>query len=152
SASVLRELGPHLADIHGQHDQQLLFLADAQRDMLDAFGGHADRLERLAGVYANWRAAEEEFTQLEQSDQEKLRMLDLWSFQRKEIESAALQPDEDTTLEQERRILHNLQRLEENAGTAYAAIYDSPESALSLARQASKRVDDLCRIDAALEP
>src|SRR5579883_3266161 len=36
AASLLKELAPHLADIHGQHDQQLLFSADAQRDMLDA--------------------------------------------------------------------------------------------------------------------
>ncbi|HEV2448688.1 MAG TPA: DNA repair protein RecN, partial [Candidatus Sulfopaludibacter sp.] len=37
AAALLKELAPHLADIHGQHDQQLLFSADAQRDMLDAF-------------------------------------------------------------------------------------------------------------------
>ena len=38
TAALLRDLAPHLGDIHGQHDQQLLFSGDAQRDMLDAFG------------------------------------------------------------------------------------------------------------------
>src|ERR1051326_2328268 len=45
AVSLLKELAPHLADIHGQHDQQLLFAADAQRAMLDTFGGYADLLE-----------------------------------------------------------------------------------------------------------
>src|SRR5437763_3116809 len=30
AAGLLEDVGPPLADIHGQHDQQLLFLADAQ--------------------------------------------------------------------------------------------------------------------------
>jgi DNA repair protein RecN (Recombination protein N) len=87
---------------------------------------------------------------LERSEQEKLRLADLWSFQRKEIEAAALEPDEDAALENERRVLQNVQRLEEAAGTAYAVLYDSPESAISLTRAAARRVEDLCRIDDSL--
>jgi len=44
-----------------------------------------------------------------------------------------------------------VQRLQEAAETAYAAIYDSPESALSLARTAVKRLEELCRIDPSLD-
>src|SRR5438270_9841918 len=51
AASLLKELAPHLADIHGQHDQQLLFSPDAQRAMLDVFGGHGDLLDRIAAIY-----------------------------------------------------------------------------------------------------
>src|SRR5215471_1962196 len=51
SVALLRELAPLLADIHGQHDQQLLFSADAQRDMLDAFAGKAELVERVAALY-----------------------------------------------------------------------------------------------------
>jgi DNA repair protein RecN (Recombination protein N) len=151
AVSLLKELAPHLADIHGQHDQQLLFLADAQRDMLDAFAGHRDLSDRLAALYHQWRAASAELEELERSDQEKLRLLDLWSFQRKEIESAALQPEEDVALENERRVLQNVLRLEEAATAAYTAVYDGPESAVSLTRAAARRVEELCRIDSSLE-
>jgi len=151
AVSLLKELAPHLADIHGQHDQQLLFLADAQRDMLDAFAGHRDPLDRLAALYREWRAAAAELEELERSDQENLRLLDLWSFQRKEIESAALQPEEDVALENERRVLQNVLRLEEAASAAYTAVYDGPESAVSLTRAAARRVEELCRIDSSLE-
>ncbi|HTQ54694.1 MAG TPA: DNA repair protein RecN [Bryobacteraceae bacterium] len=150
AVSLLRDLAPLLGDIHGQHDQQLLFSADAQRDMLDAFAGGADLLARAGEVYRCWRAAGEALESLEHTEQEKLRLLDLWEFQRKEIEGAAPQPGEDEALEAERRVLQNLGRLQEHAGTAYAALYDSPESAQALVRTAAKRLDDLCRIDPTL--
>jgi DNA repair protein RecN (Recombination protein N) len=151
AASLLKDLAPHLADIHGQHDQQLLFSSDAQRDMLDAFAGHRDLLDRAADLYRQWKSAAAELEELERSEQEKLRLLDLWSFQRKEIETAALEPEEDVTLENERRVLQNFQRLQLAASAAYEAVYENPESALSLTRIAAKRVDELCRIDSSLE-
>ena len=150
AVSLLRDLAPLLGDIHGQHDQQLLFSADAQRDMLDAFAGGADLLARAGEVYRCWRAAGEALESLEHTEQEKLRLLDLWEFQRKEIEGAAPQPGEDEALEAERRVLQNLGRLQEHAGTAYAALYDSPESAQALVHTAARRLDDLCRIDPTL--
>src|SRR5271157_1498515 len=57
AVSLLKEMAPLLADIHGQHDQQLLFSSEAQRDMLDAFAAHGEPLERIAALYREWRAA-----------------------------------------------------------------------------------------------
>ncbi len=151
SAALLKDLAPLLADIHGQHDQQLLFIPEAQRDMLDVFAGNQDTLSRLADLYRGWKAAEQELSELERSEQEKLRLLDLWSFQRREIESAALKPEEDSALESERRVLQNVQRLQEAAEAAYLAAYDGPESALSLAHAAARKVDELRRIDPSLD-
>ncbi len=150
AVSLLRELAPLLGDIHGQHDQQLLFAADAQRDMLDAFGSAGGPRAHIAEIYACWRTAGATLETLERTEQEKLRLLDLWEFQRKEIEGAAPAAGEDESLEAERRVLQNLGRLQENAGTAYAALYDSPEAALAQVRLAAKRLDDVCRIDPSL--
>src|SRR3954470_17888858 len=55
AVSLLKELAPLLGDIHGQHDQQLLFSSEAQRDMLDAFAENAAPLCRLEEVYTGWR-------------------------------------------------------------------------------------------------
>jgi DNA repair protein RecN (Recombination protein N) len=151
AVSLLKELAPALADIHGQHDQQLLFSPEAQRDMLDSFATHRALLERIGGVYTSWRANSAELAELEGAEQEKLRLLDLWNFQRKEIEGAQLEDGEDAALENERRVLQNVQKLQESAATAYEAVYESPESAASLIRVAAKRLDELCRIDSSLE-
>src|SRR5689334_24290584 len=56
AVSLLRELAPLLGDIHGQHDQQLLFSPEAQREMLDAFAGAAELLRRLAAIHGRWQA------------------------------------------------------------------------------------------------
>lgn len=151
AVSLLKDLAPFLADIHGQHDQQLLFSPEAQRDMLDAFAAHRDSLDRAAAVFEQWHSAAAELESLQRSEQEKLRMLDLWSFQRKEIEAAALEPGEEIDLENERRVLQNIQRLEEAASTAYTAVYDGPASAVSLTHTAAKKIEELCRIDSSLE-
>lgn len=150
TAALLRELAPHLGDIHGQHDQQLLFQADTQREMLDNFAGAQKLLGEVGESYQALRQVDSELADIERSEQEKLRMLDLWQFQRREIESLRLQPGEDATLENERRVLQNLGRILETAGGAYAALYDSPESAVALTRLAAKKLEELARIDPAL--
>jgi DNA repair protein RecN (Recombination protein N) len=147
TVSLLREMAPFLGDIHGQHDQQMLYSPATQLDMLDAFAASADLTGPLAEIFHQWRDATRELEELERGEQEKLRLLDLWSFQRKEIEAVAPKPGEEAELEQERRVLQNTARLEEAAATAYAALYDAPESALAQLRVALRRLEDLLRID-----
>jgi DNA repair protein RecN (Recombination protein N) len=149
TAALLRDLAPYLGDIHGQHDQQRLFAADAQLDILDAFAG--TNLDRIAAVYREWRACATELAELERNEQEHLRLLDLWTFQRNEIDSARLKPAEDAELEAERRVLQNVGRLMDAANTAYAALYDAPESANAQLRVALRRIEELCRIDESLQ-
>src|SRR5580698_1016247 len=83
TGALLRELAIHLGDIHGQHDQQQLFKSDAQREMLDSFAGADDA---IGSIFHGWRKASAELEELESSAQEKLRLADLWNFQRNEIE------------------------------------------------------------------
>ena len=152
TAALLRDLAPYLGDIHGQHDQQSLFSPAAQLEMLDAFADNDPALAETAALYGRWRAVAREREDLERSEQEKLRLLDLWSFQRREIESAAPKPGEDAALEVERRVLQNVVRLEEGAHAAYAALYDSPGSAHAAIRGALRRLEELCKLDPALAP
>ena len=102
-----------------------------QRDILDAFAASENLLVELAEKFSKLRRIESELAEIERGEQEKLRMLDLWQFQRREIESLRLQPGEDSALESEGRVLQNLGRIQETAGAAYAALYDSPESAVA---------------------
>jgi DNA repair protein RecN (Recombination protein N) len=152
TATLLRELAPFLGDIHGQHEQQQLFSAEAQRELLDDFAGAAELCDRVAGLFHLWEQLRSELENLNRSEQEKLRLADLWSFQRKEIDSAGLNPGEDKQLENERAVLKNVAKLQENANAAYSALYDAPESASSQIRIALKKLEDLSRIDGSLLP
>ena len=150
TAALLRELSPHFGDIHGQHDQQQLFNAEAQLDIVDSYGKTSPLLDEIAEIYGEWRGCSAELAELERTEQEKLRLLDLWTFQRNEIESARLKPGEDTELDNERRVLQNVGKLMEAANTAYLALYDANESAYAQLRLALKRIEELCRIDESL--
>jgi DNA repair protein RecN (Recombination protein N) len=144
TGALLRELAPHLGDIHGQHDQQQLFKSDAQREMLDSFAGSDDAISSL---YDRWRRATAELEELDRTAQEKLRLADLWTFQRNEIETVSPLPNEDAELENERRVLRNVVKIEESANAAYAALYDAEESATAQLQIVLKKLDELARID-----
>jgi DNA repair protein RecN (Recombination protein N) len=159
TAAWLRDLAPHLADIHGQHEQQRLFSSAAQCEMLDAFAQNGPRLERVAAAFTRWRRAAAELEELDRTAQEKLRLADLWRFQRQEIEAVAPRPGEDAALENERRVLRNVVRLQELAGAAFGALSEDPGSVSSQLGGILKRLEELTRIDAsaaairaALEP
>jgi DNA repair protein RecN (Recombination protein N) len=147
TASLLKELARTLGDIHGQHDQQQLFSGGVQREMLDAFADSSEPLTEVASIYARWSAATSELADLDRTSQEKLRQADLWSFQRNEIEAVNPQVGEDLQLENERRVLRNVVRLQETAGAAYAALYEDPESVAAQLHTVVKRLEDLGRID-----
>ena len=142
TVALLRDLAPYLGDIHGQHDQQLLFSPDSQLDMLDAFAGSRDSRAAVRDAFRKWRAAEAELADLEGSEQEKLRLLDLWQFQCNEIENESPVAGEDLTLEEERRVQQNIGKLLENAGAALDSLYESEGSAFGTLRAAMRRLDD----------
>ncbi len=147
---LLRQLAPALGDIHGQNEQQSLFSAQRQRELLDEYARNEDSRKRVADAYAEWKTIRERLNELSQSEQEKLRLLDLWTFQRNEIDQVKPRPGEDAGLDAERKVLQNVTRLQESATAAFELLYESPESATTQLRQAVKRVDELLRIDQTL--
>ncbi|HTC88352.1 MAG TPA: DNA repair protein RecN [Bryobacteraceae bacterium] len=149
--ALLREIAPFLADIHGQHEQQQLFSSAAQLQSLDDFAGLEGQREEVAGLFRRWKGIESQLEELNRSEQEKLRMADLWSFQRKEIDTAALHPGEDAQLEQERLVQRNMAKLQDNANAAYAALYEEQSSVSAQLRTALKKVEELARIDTSLQ-
>ncbi|HXA63976.1 MAG TPA: DNA repair protein RecN [Bryobacteraceae bacterium] len=151
TAALLRTLAPYLGDIHGQHDQQQLFSAEAQLELLDQFADLEEAAEGVSALFREWKRIQDELSDLEKSEQEKLRLADLWSFQRKEIEAAGLKAGEDSELENERLVLKNVAKLQESANAGYSALYDAPESASSQIRIAIKKLEELCRIDGSLQ-
>lgn len=150
--AFLREIAPFLGDIHGQHEQQKLFSAEAQREMLDEAAGARELAAQVREAWRAWRAAGRELAELERAEQERLRLADLWSMQRNEIAAAALKPGEDAQLENERRVLRNVAKLSEAVAGAYGLLEESEASASSAVGQALKRLEEAARIDATLEP
>src|SRR5581483_11831445 len=82
TTAFLRQLAPALGDIHGQNEQQSLFSSQAQREILDEYAGALSLRAQAAEKFAQWRELGERIEELGRDEQEKLRLLDLWTFQR----------------------------------------------------------------------
>ena len=145
----LRELAPFLGDIHGQHEQQHLFSTAAQLDMLDAFAGTEALASEVSAVYRLWREGRKRLDELRGNEQERLRQLDLYEFQVREIEQAAPRPGETESLEKERLLLGNLERVQQTAASAYDRLYDSTVSAGAQLKAARRAIEELAQFDTA---
>lgn len=152
TVAFLRDLAPFLGDIHGQHDQQRLFSGEAQRGILDQALPDDSLLKETAEAYSNWRAAAAALDELDRAEKEKLRLADLWTMQRNEIESLGLAQDEDMQLENERNVLKNVTRLSEQVASAFEALSESDSSAASRVAVALKRLEESSRLDPKLQP
>lgn len=145
TVAVLRQLAPHLAVIHAQNEAVLSFDAQSRLALLDSFAG--SNLSPVTDAFAAWNGIRNRIADLERDEQDRIRLLDLWSFQRKEIAGANLLTGEDTKLEAEKRVLANSERILAAAMGAYDALYEGNVSASALIRSAARQLEELARID-----
>jgi DNA repair protein RecN (Recombination protein N) len=150
--AAAKELTPLLVEIHGQGEHASLLLREAQLDLLDAFARNAERVDEVAGLYARRRDLEREWASLNQSEQGRLRALDLLRFQVQELTAARLEPGEDERLESERAVLRNLEKVRAAAAAAHAALYEEEGSALARLDAAARSLDELGRYERSFEP
>ena len=145
TVSVLRQLAPHLATIHAQNETILLFDGPARLGLLDRFAG--SEIEPVASVYEAWKRTRARIEELEHGEQDRLRLVDLWMFQKREIEEAKLQAGEDDRLETEKRVLANAEKIYNAAMQAFDLLYEGDASTSSSLRAAQKQVEELARYE-----
>ena len=149
--AAAKDLAPLLVEVHGQGEHAALLRREAQLDLLDAFARAGERLAEVGALYERRRELEQEWTGLNQTEQERLQALDLLRFQVEELSQARLESGEDERLESERAVLRNLEKVRSAAATAHAALYDDEGSALARLAAVEHALDDLARYDRALE-
>jgi DNA repair protein RecN (Recombination protein N) len=145
TVTVLRQLAPYLATIHAQNQSLVSFDAAARLDLLDAFAG--TQLEPVSESFSSWKNVVGRIQELERDEQDRLRLLDLWSFQRREIEEAKLQPGEDERLETEKRVLANAEKIYSSAMSAFDLLYEGNTSTSASVRAAQKHLEELSRYE-----
>jgi DNA repair protein RecN (Recombination protein N) len=146
TVQVLKQLAPELALVHAQTETLSSFDPTQQRILLDRFAGIS--LDAAAEAYARWRAAQDKLNDLLQGEQDRLRMVDLWTYQRNEIEQAHLSAGEDEALETEKRVLANAEKLYAAALGAFDQLYEGSASAEAALQGAIRNVEELARYDA----
>jgi DNA repair protein RecN (Recombination protein N) len=145
TVAVLRLLAPELALVHAQSETLASFDQGQQRHLLDRFG--AISTDAVEEAYAHWREAQVKLEDLLKGEQDRLRMVDLWSYQLKEIEAAHLEAGEDAALATEKRVLANAEKLYAAAMGAFDQLYEGSTSAEAALRAALRNVEELARYD-----
>jgi DNA repair protein RecN (Recombination protein N) len=145
TVGVLKQLAPELALVHAQSETLSSFDQSQQRHLLDRFGAiSADAVE---ASYAAWKEASAKLADLLQGEADRLKMVDLWTYQAKEIEAARLEADEDQALETEKRVLANAEKLYAAAMGGFDQLYEGGISAEVNLRAAVRHVEELARYD-----
>jgi DNA repair protein RecN (Recombination protein N) len=150
--ATLSQLGTLLADIHGQHEQQLLLRSSVQLQFLDAFGAHQELTEQVKESFYLLQGVRSELERLQASEQERLQRLDTLHFQITDMDKLQLRAGLDVELEAERGLLASAEKRLSASQLAYQNIYEQEESSLSLLHQAEKGLEELCALDVQLEP
>ena len=139
-------LAPELALVHAQSETLVAFDGAQQRMLLDRFGDISS--EEVGAAFGRWKELEAKIQELQGVEQDRLRLMDLWSFQAKEIESAGItDAEEDVRLETEKRVLANSERLFAGATAAQELLYEAEVSAETLLGGALRHVEDLAKFD-----
>ena len=143
--SVLRLIGQHLVDIHGQHDQEELMRPQLHIQMLDGFGD-ADFLELKQAYQTNFEAyrnMRKQLLEVKKNQEEHKTRIEMLEFQMAEIESAALKPGEDIKLNQERDKLLNHKHIADTLTNAYTMLDNEEFSSLANVRSAMNDMESL---------
>ena len=147
--SVLKAIGQHLVDIHGQHDQEELMRPQLHIAMLDEFGDQEflTLKDRYYETFDRYRGLRKQVLTLQKNQQEHKARIEMLEFQIAEIESADLKSGEDLTLHQERDRLLNHKQIADTLTNAYAMLDNEDFSSLSNVRSAMNDLESIEEYD-----
>ena len=147
--SVLKAVGQHLVDIHGQHDQEELMRPQLHITMLDEFGDAAffQTKDAYRQTFEDYKRLRKQVVELQRNQQENKARIEMLEFQIAEIEAAALEVEEDVRLEQERQRLLNHKMIADTLTNAYTMLDAEEFSSLSNVRSAMNDLESIEEYD-----
>lgn len=101
SASLLKEIGSMLINIHGQHDNQILLDSDKHLRILDDFGGDNTLLDAYRETFRELQQTARKLGDLKRQEQFRIERSRYLNEIINDIGELELEENEDTILEQE---------------------------------------------------
>ena len=148
---MLRELGEHLVDIHGQHEHQSLLRRDAQREIVDDYAGLTPAVAALGQCYESFRTLEARREALLRQGADRGARVELLRFQVQELEALNLTREEIPELEAEHTRLANGAELLQGVQAAVQTLYEDDDAALvALLGRLTTKLEGLSHFDGRL--
>ena len=133
----LKELGPHILDIHSQYQTLTLTESTFQTQLLDTLADHSP-LSQYQTQYREYASLKHELEQLTAQESENKKAYDYNLFLFNELKAANLAEDEQQELEDEARMLEHAETIKEALGNV-AALCDGNEGDGVVSRRSSSR-------------
>lgn len=147
TVSILKEIGPTLVNIHGQHESYSLLSPNLHIKYLDSMGIPDDLTSGYIDAFENMRRAKKDYESLNLDEEQKTRQIDLLSYQINELEDAALQPGEEDELNRQRTMYGNSEKITRSIISAKEALDgdDETEGAASTVSSAAEDLEDAAK-------
>jgi DNA repair protein RecN (Recombination protein N) len=150
--SVMKEIGNHLVDLHGQHEHQSLLRVETHIELLDDFGGLIGMVEEFRKELNKLESYYKELDDLKHREGLLKEKRELYEFQLREIEAINPQIGEVEELESELKLLENAEKLYEATSRLYSMLYGSETSIHDLLVIVRNQLEDLSAIDKRFQP
>lgn len=148
---LLKQLGAHLIDIHGQNENQALLTSESQFALLaDYWPGIKEQLAVYQTAYRQWQSLQAELAAKKTASREYAQRLDMLRWQTNEIAAAQLQPGEDEKLEAEIKILSNAEKISDFVKGSYRLLENGDKNhagVLSGLTEIKQNLEALSRYD-----
>lgn len=149
--AMVKQVGQHIVDIHGQHDHQHLLKPSNQLRILDAFAKCLDDRRKFAEQLAELQLLTKSRRELTAGADLRRQQLDLYEFQADEIDATEPQAGEFPELQARHRVLGSLQKIKHDAGGAHAALYEAEGSVAERLQVITHLLIELAELDPGLE-
>lgn len=111
SVQMMRQLGQHLVEIHGQHDDRALVDTNAHRALLDAFAGLSDEVVSVQALYRTWKDAERGLKVHRAKVEAAAREADYLRSSVEELEALSPRDGEEEELAERRSVMQKSERI-----------------------------------------
>lgn len=147
NTTILKKVSTRLIDIHGQHEHQSLMDNEYQLDILDLFskGEIEPYLDKLNSLIDNLQQVNTDLSGLGGNIEQKQNLIDLYTYQINEIDSANIKDGEYEDLLQQIKEMKSYEKIAEKLQESYKCLAESAYSmpANDLINEASKQISSL---------
>jgi DNA repair protein RecN (Recombination protein N) len=152
TATMAREAGRLLVDIHGQHDHQLLLKPANQLNILDGFAEATALRDQFAEQYHHWQQLHQQKSELGTSQSLRQQQLELYEFQAQEIDGVDPRAGELPELQARHALLSNMQQIQSQAGQVHSALYEADGAITERLEMAVHMLRELAELDETIQP
>ncbi len=131
TAAMLREIGSLLVDVHGQHENRILMSQDAQRDILDSYGGITPVLEEYKELFRSFSQISKRIHKLQAENETRSLKISHLTAIVEELEELNLAKGEGDALEAELAKCRNFVKIQSALFSAYSC-FNGEETAGAL--------------------